>query len=149
MSFVDGSQLKVTLTAGDTAFVGASSITVDNPGSGGGTSNAVTFSVVEADGNLLPSIGSASLDSSTGAGAVYTLVLEGAGFIADSVIHWNGVAQATTFVSATQLTGSIAPDKVLYSNGASINAVNPPPGGGTSDTVFLAFYRVYLPVIIR
>ncbi|MCP4539697.1 MAG: cell shape-determining protein, partial [Chloroflexi bacterium] len=148
-SYVDGSQLQVTLTAGDTAFVGSSSVTVDNPGPGGGTSNAVTFSVIEADGNLLPSIGGASLDSSTVAGAVYTLVLQGSGFIPDSVIHWNGVAQATTFVSDSQLTSLVTLEQVFSSSGASVTVVSPAPGGGTSNTVFVAFYRVYLPMIIR
>jgi CSLREA domain-containing protein len=148
-SYVDGAQLQVILTAGDTAFAGTSSVTVVNPEPGGGTSNAVTFSVVGTDRNLIPSIASARVDSSTVAGAAFTLVLEGAGFVSDSVIHWNGTAQATTFVSATQLTGPVALDKVLNSNGASVTVVNPPPGGGTSNTVLVAFYGLYLPTIIR
>lgn len=148
-SFVDGTRLEVILTAGDTAFAGTSSVTVVNPGPGGGTSNAATFSVVGMDSNLIPAIASVRLDSSTVAGIAYTLVLEGTGFISNTVIHWNGIAQATTFVSATQLTGPVTSDKVLNSSGASITVVNPPPGGGTSNTVFVAFYKLYLPLIIR
>ncbi|MDX1443055.1 MAG: DUF6701 domain-containing protein [Gammaproteobacteria bacterium] len=51
-TFINSSQLIMDLSAADTATVGNYSVTVVNPGPGGGTSNALVFSVVVSGGSF-------------------------------------------------------------------------------------------------
>lgn len=51
-SFVNSTQLQMSLTAGDTATVGSYPVTVVNATPGGGTSNTVQFSVVVSGGSF-------------------------------------------------------------------------------------------------
>jgi hypothetical protein len=62
----------------------------------------------------------------------FTLTVNGANFIDNSVVQWNGVGLATTFVSATQLTVLIPQSDLATAGTISISVVNPEPGGGAS-----------------
>src|SRR5271168_1947005 len=63
-----------------------------------------------------------------------TLTVLGAGFVATSVVKWNGIALTTTFVSATKLTAAV-PDTLDAAVGlGSITVVNPP--SRTSNVVY-------------
>jgi hypothetical protein len=44
-------------------------------------------------------------DATAPGGPAFTLTVNGAGFVAGSVVNWNGSPRATTFVSSTKLTG--------------------------------------------
>ncbi|WP_310391434.1 IPT/TIG domain-containing protein [Hymenobacter sp.] len=69
------------------------------------------------------------------AGPAISVTLTGTGFTAASVVNVDGVAIPSTFVSATQLTGTVP---VLAPAGIySVTVVNPTPGGGTSNAVTL------------
>jgi hypothetical protein len=68
---------------------------------------------------------------SAGAGA-FTLTVNGSNFISNSVIKWNGNTLTTNFVSATQLTASVAASAVATAGTASVTVFSPAPGGGTS-----------------
>jgi hypothetical protein len=63
--------------------------------------------------------------------------VNGTGFVAGSVVDWNGSARATTFVSGSKLTASILASDIALASTASVTVVNPTPGGGTSNVVFL------------
>jgi len=52
------------------------------------------------------------------------------------VVNWNGSALATTFVSESQLTATVAASDIASANTASVTVVNPSAGGGTSNVVF-------------
>ena len=64
----------------------------------------------------------------------FTLTVNGAGFIAGSVVSFDGVALATSFVSSTQLTatGNAPAEK------ASVPVVVNTPDGETSNTFFVS-----------
>ncbi len=65
------------------------------------------------------------------AGAPATVTVTGSGFNGLSTMQWNGVAQATTVVSNTQLRGTVATTDLVVGT-ATVSVVNPAPGGGTS-----------------
>ena len=69
-------------------------------------------------------------------GGALTLTVNGTGFVSSALVHWNGSALATTFVSSSQLKATILPSDVAKAGTASVTVVNPAPGGGTSNVVF-------------
>ena len=71
-------------------------------------------------------------------GAGFTLTVDGAGFVAASVVHWNGSPRATTFVSSAQLTAAILASDIATASTAAVTVVNPSPGGGVSNTLYFS-----------
>jgi dienelactone hydrolase len=69
-------------------------------------------------------------------GAEFTLTVNGTGFVSGSVVHWNGSARATTFVSRSRLRATIPSSDIPKSTTASVTVVSPGSGGGTSNVVF-------------
>jgi hypothetical protein len=61
----------------------------------------------------------------------------GTNFVLSSVVRWNGADRATTFVSPTQLRAVIPATDLLMAGTARVTVFNPPPGGGTSNSVNL------------
>jgi len=66
----------------------------------------------------------------------FTLTVNGTGFVANSVVNWNGSPRATTFGTRSQLTAAILASDVAAAGTASVTVTNPAPGGGTSNVVF-------------
>ena len=75
-------------------------------------------------------------------GAGFTLTVNGTGFVPGAVVHWNGSALATTFVSGSQLKASVSASDIVQPGTASVTVVNPGPRGGTSN---VAFFEVTTP----
>ena len=66
-----------------------------------------------------------------------TITIRGTGFVATSVVRWNGTALTTTFVNAKELTATV-PDSFVAAVGlGNITVVSPTPGGGTSNVSYL------------
>jgi len=87
--------------------------------------------------NPVPSISSISPSSvATGSGA-FTLTVNGSNFTAGSVVNVNGIGRSTTFVSPTQMTAQLTSSDTANPTSFNVTAVNPGPGGGTSNTVVL------------
>jgi hypothetical protein len=76
-------------------------------------------------------------DAVSPGGPQFTLTANGAGFLQTSTINFNGTALATTFVSGTQLTATVPAADIATATTASITVVNPSPGGGSSNLVYL------------
>jgi hypothetical protein len=138
-SFVSSTQLKLTLTAGDLSAAGKNSVTVVNPGPGGGTSNTATFTVSQPGTNPIPSLTGYSL---TAGGATITLLIQGTNFINGSTLLWNGTPRPTSFVSSTQLRVTLPAVQVTQGGPASLTVVNPAPGGGTSNTLLFRLAKI-------
>ncbi|MFQ5818009.1 MAG: IPT/TIG domain-containing protein, partial [Terriglobia bacterium] len=83
--------------------------------------------------NPVPSITLLTPDSATEGGTGFTLTVDGADFIASSVVQWNGSDRTTTFVSDTQLTADIPDTDIATAGTADVMVFNPAPGGGTSS----------------
>jgi hypothetical protein len=137
-TFVNATTLQATLQEGDLRAAGTFTITVANPAPGGGTSSALTFTLV----NGVPAI---TLLPSQGAHAGrpgFSLMVHGTGFVNGSVVHWNGGARPTQYVSFGRVLAEISAADVASSGGASITVVNPAPGGGTSTAATITIRSV-------
>lgn len=83
----------------------------------------------------VPTMTSISPTSATSGSGPLTLTVDGSNFIAGglgSVVRWNGVNLATTYVSPTQLRATLTEANLGSSGTAAVTVFNPAPGGGTS-----------------
>ena len=134
-TFISPTQLQAAIAAADTATAGNASVTVFNTAPGGGTSNAVTFSITSATNNPVPVATSLAPNSAAAGSASFTLTVNGSNFINGSVVRWNGNARTTTFVSGTQITAAITAADVAAQGSNTVTVFNPTPGGGTSGNL--------------
>jgi len=68
--------------------------------------------------------------NSMNAGAAFTLTVNGSNFLSNAVVNFNGAAQATTQVSATQLTAKIPGAADMSSGTVPVTVTNPGTAGG-------------------
>ena len=127
-TFVSSSQLTATISANDIAVSGTFQVTVFNPSPGGGTSNALTFTI----NNPAPTLSLIAPNSAFAGGGDFTLTATGSQFVSNSVVHWNGSNRATTFVTSTELQAAILASDIAAVGAAQVTVFNPGPGGGTS-----------------
>lgn len=66
-----------------------------------------------------------------------TLTINGSNFLQGAIAQINNSARTTTFVSSTQLTAVLNASDLAIASQATITAVNPLPGGGTSNPLTL------------
>ncbi len=132
-TFVSSTQLTTAITAADVATTGTPAVLVNNPTPGGGASNSINFSVTAA-ANPVPTVTTISPTSIAAGSSAFTLTVNGTNFVSNSVIHFNGQIQATTFVNSTQLTTTVQSLEVETAGTPAVNVVNPTPGGGTSNS---------------
>ena len=84
----------------------------------------------------VPTLASLSPSTVTAGSAALPLTVTGTGFEANSVVQWNGALRPTTFVSATQLTASIAATDIAAAGTAQVSVATASTcGGGTSTTL--------------
>ena len=105
-TFVNAGQVTAAIPASDIVTQGSVPVTVVNPAPGGGTSNALTFTI-SAPANPVPALTSLAPTSTPAGGAAFTLTVNGSNFVGTSEVRWNGVARTTTFVNAGQVTAAI------------------------------------------
>lgn len=120
-TYVNPTQLQIAVTTADIASVPATqpAITVVNPAPGGGTSNAVSFSIVA------PAITSLSPTSTAYCGSTgMTLTVNGTNFVDGLVVNWNGSPRLTTFVNSTRLAAAITAADTASLGAASITVSN-------------------------
>ncbi len=130
---VSASQLTATVEGSRLAAGATVTIMVVNPGNDGGPSTGVSFAV----NNRLPAVTRLSASSARAGSGGFQLGVFGSGFSTASQVLWNGTVVTTAYVSASELTASLPPAKLVSAGAASVTVVNPPPGGGTS--IDLAF----------
>jgi hypothetical protein len=133
-SFIDSTQLTAIIPGSlfdDPDSSDTHEITVYNPGSGGGFSPPLTFTIK----NPIPTLTSISPEYSDGNSTTITLSVKGDYFVDDSVVRFNGSSSnvTTTFVDRYNLTASILRSK-LSAGIITVTVYNPTYGGGTSIT---------------
>ncbi len=127
-TYVGPTEVRATLTAAQLAVAGTINVRVTTPAPGGGTSSALPFTV----NNPAPTITSLAPSSATVGSPDTVVTVNGTGFVAASVVRVNGVAVATTYVSATQIRGTIPAASLATPANLAVTVVNAGPGGGTS-----------------
>jgi len=130
-TYKSATSLSFIIPKANLAAVGAHSITVSSPGPGGGSSGAVTFIV----NNPPPTLKSLSPNSARVGSASQKVTATGTGFLATSLVLWDGAALGTTYVSATSLTVIIPQSDLVVAGAHKVTIKNPTPGGGTSGSV--------------
>jgi hypothetical protein len=103
-----------------------------------GTLAAANYTFTFVNGTLtinnpLPTVTSLSPSSATAGGAAFTLTVTGTNFVSTSTVQWNGTGLTTTYVSGTELTGSVPASDIATAGTASVTVMNLSPGGGTSS----------------
>ena len=83
--------------------------------------------------NPVPAISGISPAFTNAGGAVFTLTINGSGFIANSMVYWGASVLTTTYVSATQLTAQVPAADIASAGTVAITVQTPAPGGGTSN----------------
>ncbi len=124
-TFVSGTQLTASVSAGLIASVGTASVTAIN--TGGSASTAATFTINPPT----PTISSLSPTSATAGGAQFTLTVNGTGFLPGATVQWNGTGLSTTVLSGTQLTATVPAALIASVTTASVTAIN---AGGSAST---------------
>lgn len=71
--------------------------------------------------------------SATPGGALFTLTVNGTGFVSGSTVNWNGAGLGTTFVNTSQLTATVPAANIATAGTAAVTVLNPSPGGGLSN----------------
>ena len=126
-TYTSSTLLTAQVPASDLVAAGTAGITVSGAS---GTSNSATFTITTA--NPAPALSSLSPASAAAGSGTFTLTINGSGFIATSVVDWNGAPLPTTYASSTQLTAQVPATDVATAGTATITVANPTPGGGTS-----------------
>jgi FG-GAP-like repeat/Cep192 domain 4 len=76
--------------------------------------------------------------SVTPGGPTFALTVNGAGFVTDSVVNWNGYPRPTKFISKTRLTTEIPAEDIAKAGTGSITVANPGSANPTSNVAFLS-----------
>jgi hypothetical protein len=66
-----------------------------------------------------------------------TLTVNGTGFLPASVVYWNGTPRITQLTGNSQLSASLTAADLAAPGTGSVSVVNPSPGGGQSNVVWL------------
>ena len=138
-TFVSATQLTAAIPAAAIASTGTPAVTVSNPAPGGGTSNAMNFTITSAMSSV-PTINLLSPNCAPAGEQVLNpfvngqLLVNGLNFVASSVVRWNGSDRPTIFSSDSQLTAQISASDIAVAGTAGVTVFNPAPGGGSSNT---------------
>ncbi len=129
--------LDATIPAGLLGTSGSAPVKVVNPTPGGGDSTTIAFTVSNPNAsiqNVTPStafVGAGPLD----------IVVTGGGFVSASVVQFNAVSLATTYVSGGEVRATIPAAQLVNAGDFPVVVNNPPPGGG--PTAPFTFHVVY------
>jgi outer membrane protein assembly factor BamB len=123
-TFDSATQLTAQVTAAQIANPGNVAVTILNDVAAGGTSNVSTFTVMRMPpAPTLTTVSPTSLPAfSTG-----VLTLTGTGFTTSTLVLFNSLVQASTYVSSTQIT--LGPMTFAYATGTTQVTVEDPASG--------------------
>lgn len=133
--FVNTNTLTVQVSALLIQNPGTANIVVITPAPGGGTTLTLTFTI-NAVASPTPQINGTSPDSAVVGSPGFTLDINGANFVSQSVVNIGNIALQTTFISPTFLQVSVPAESVSRAGSLQLTVVNPAtpsPGGGSSN----------------
>jgi concanavalin A-like lectin/glucanase superfamily protein/IPT/TIG domain-containing protein len=128
-TFVSSTRLSAAIAEADIATPGTAQVRVFTPDEQ--SSNALPFTISNAP-NPVPALSGLSPSAVAAGNPAFTLTVTGSGFVAASVVLWNGGARPTTVVSSTRLQAAISASDVAFPGTASVTVFTPAPGGGRS-----------------
>ena len=131
-TFVSNTQVSAAILASDIAAAGSAALTVTNPAPTIGPSAPQVLTISSNSNNPMPEVSSLERTHIAG-GVAFTLAVNGAHFVAKSVVNFSGKAEPTTFISTAKLLAAIPASDVATAGPVNVTVMNPAPGGGTSS----------------
>jgi uncharacterized protein (TIGR03437 family) len=98
----------------------------------------VSGEVVIQQPNPVPALTSMNPTSAAVGTNGLTLTVNGSNFVALSTVRWNGATRTTQLVNNGQLTATILPNDLATAGTATVDVINPSPGGGTSNSLLFS-----------
>jgi len=135
-TFVNTGQMTAIIPPSFYAAPGTAMITVVTPQPGGGTTQTLTFSVGPTV-SPVPHISSLSPSGVLTGGGGFTLRVFGSNFVQQSTVAVNGSNRPSGYVNSTEIDASLNSTDIATAGILQItviNPVNPPPGGGASNS---------------
>ena len=99
------------------------------------TAAGLMLTISQTGDNLVPRIGFVALNAIAAGSNAFSLRVSGIGFVAGSVVNWNGVPCPTTFNNEIELSAAITAEQIATPGHATITVFTPAPGGGTSNSL--------------
>jgi hypothetical protein len=135
--FLSGSQITTMILPGDIQFPGTITVQVTTPSPGGGTSNSETLTINPVN-SPVPVVTSISPTGVFAGSNTLAITVNGTGFVAQSEGTANGNTRNTFFFGSTQLQVTLLASDITSAGTVQIAVLNPPPGGGLSNSVPLS-----------
>jgi hypothetical protein len=129
-TYTNSTTLNAQVSVADLQTPQFATVTVLTPLPGGGTSAALTFSVM----GPIPTLNSITPTSAVSGTSDVTITATGTNFVSSSTIEWNGVALATTYLNSTALSAQISGADLQTVGTDQVYVATPAPGGGQSST---------------
>ncbi len=130
-TFVSATQLTAVVQPVNLPVPGNVGVTVFTPN--GGSSAPILFTINAGVNSPVPVIRYFLPPTCTAGSAPFIITVTGSNFVHASVVTWNNIPLATTFVSATQLQAVVSAVDVAAIGTSNISVFTPPPSGGTSS----------------
>jgi YVTN family beta-propeller protein len=108
-------------------------MTTSNPPPGGGFSGPEVFTVI----NPVPELAAVEPSTIIAGTRAFDLTLTGGNFVKTSIVSLNNKQYPVKYVSSTQAKATIPEDAVKISGNYTVKVINPPPGGGETQTHIL------------
>lgn len=125
------SQLEVVIPGWAILNSGDVSVSVTNPGPGGGVSNAQPFTVM----NPAPLLSALSLDSTVVGSSDLAITISGVHLVPGAQVHFGGATLAPNAVVASGLSLLIPRNLLTTAAVLPLSVSNPGPGGGESNVL--------------
>jgi hypothetical protein len=132
-TFVSATRLTAAIPASDVGSPTAATVSVFNPTPGGGSSNPLTFRIVEP----APVITSISPGVVTAGSGSATITINGSNFRTGATVQWNGASRTASLISSTSMTVTLTSSDIATATVGKITVTNPGPSG-TSNTLAVA-----------
>jgi len=100
---------------------------------------------LSAQAYATPAAASLSPATAISGDAPLVLTVNGSNFTPLSLVHWNGSARGTTFVSSNQLTAAIPAADLASAGTVQVTVSTPPPGGGVSPPLMFTIQQAPRP----
>ena len=124
-TFVSTTQLTAAIPSSDVGSPNVAAVTVFSPAPGGGTSNVLSYRVVEQAPvitNVNPGFVSAGSGSTT-------LTITGTNYPTGATAQWNGAGRSATLVNGTSMTMTLTPADVATAQVGQVTVTNPGASG--------------------
>jgi O-glycosyl hydrolase len=110
----------------------SASLTITDSASG----SPQTITLTGIGDNATPVLVSLSPASANAGAAAQPLTTSGSGFLPSSTVTFNGISQAVTYLSSSQLSVGLTTDDQATAGDYAVVVTNPGPGGGSSNALY-------------